>query len=411
MKIKVIIVILLLMSFSLIFASEDSAEADHWEKVRQLDQLAERFKVETGFRGSIETSTERMCLGYYEGKFADIQITADADTTSFRAAFERILDKILPYTSAKREQLTRSKITNNLGIIQTDYYQQVNGYRVEGAGRLSINYETGRNGFSIGNGTVELLAEEVKNKIAPSEAELIAIQDINDKHDISAKVYNLFYSKEGSDFYYLAYFIVVTRISNSSCEYFDYWIDALTGQIKKSGPSAVYNSDIEVTVKGNYYGSTSDWNSINNASSKLGIQDARVYIANSNEQTDCLGHAIIRNVSYSAPKVKLINRYYWMTTGTNSSTLETGTFVPDQNIPDLYHVDFPDVSDGITHYAPNAFVVAHDQIEYLLRLKSDYFGNSINIKTAYPINNDDGHIPTLPSNHSIQHSYIGGYIV
>ncbi|MDD3282928.1 MAG: hypothetical protein PHY41_05585, partial [Candidatus Cloacimonetes bacterium] len=157
MKAKLLITILLILLGTAIFASEDPFDAEEYvRKTQELNQLAERFKAETGFRGNVSYDLNRMCLGYYEGKFADIQITAEADTASFRTAFEQIMDKVLPYTFARREQLSRTRITNMHGIIETYYYQQVNGYRVEGAGKLSIAYESGRNAFAIGNGTVEL---------------------------------------------------------------------------------------------------------------------------------------------------------------------------------------------------------------------------------------------------------------
>ena len=185
MKQVTLIFIVLLMAIAFVYADGGSSaeQAEHWEKVRQLDQLAEGFKAETGFTGRILTSTERMLLYYYEGRFADIQITAEADTASFRAAFERILDKVLPYTFAKHEQLSRSRITNNLGRIKTEYYQQINGYRVEGAGRLSIVYEVGRNGFAIGNGTVEL-PENIQINYTREEATTIAVN----YHKIKCKI-------------------------------------------------------------------------------------------------------------------------------------------------------------------------------------------------------------------------------
>jgi hypothetical protein len=152
-----------------------------------MDQVAESFKAETGFTGSIQHNLERMRLSYFEGKFTDIQITADADTASFRSVFEQILNKVLPYTYAKREQLTKSRITNNLGITQTDYYQQVNGYRVEGAGRLTINYETGRNAFAIGNGTVEL-PEEGRVNITLNQAIEIAKEVYNPDYKLDKSI-------------------------------------------------------------------------------------------------------------------------------------------------------------------------------------------------------------------------------
>jgi len=175
MKTKALVTMLLLLLCTMVFASEDPGDAaERARKTQELNQLAERFKAETGFRGKISTDTNRMCLGYYEGKFAGIQITAEADTASFRSAFEQILDKVLPYTFAKREQLVRSRITNIHGIIRTEYYQQVNGYRVEGIGRLSIDYEVGRNAFAIGNGTVELPVGGVSVNIAEEQAFQIA---------------------------------------------------------------------------------------------------------------------------------------------------------------------------------------------------------------------------------------------
>jgi hypothetical protein len=148
---------------------------EYAEIVRTLDQLADKFKAETGFRGEIKYNLEKMRLGFFEGKFADIQITADADTSAFRDVFEQILTKVLPYTFAKREQFSRSKITNNLGRVKTVYYQQINGYRVEGAGWLSIVYETGRNSFVIGNTTVELPNEPLREIITEAEAYQLAL--------------------------------------------------------------------------------------------------------------------------------------------------------------------------------------------------------------------------------------------
>lgn len=234
MKRHVFVLIIMLLAIS--FANADgnpAEEADHWEKVRQLDQMAVRFKAETGFTGYISHDISRMCFGYYQGKFTGIQITATADTASFRAAFDQILDRVLPYTFAKREQLTKSRITNNLGIIQTDYYQQVNGYRVEGIGRLTINYETGSNAFAIGNGTVELPDENVETIISEEKAEQIALLDMNEERYSISKAYDLFYSQEGSDSYHLAYLVVLTSIRGGDDDDYAYWIDAKTGYIQK----------------------------------------------------------------------------------------------------------------------------------------------------------------------------------
>jgi len=261
MKQITFIFIILLLAISHGYADGNPAEAaEHWEKVRQMDQLAERFKAETGFTGSIQHNLERMRLSYFEGKFAGIQITATADTASFRAVFEQILDKALPYTYAKREQLSRSRITNNLGIIQTDYYQQVNGYRVEGAGRLTINYETGRNAFAIGNGTVELPDVDVRNMITKEEAEKTALIDKNDSRYQKAKVKSIFYTNLGSDAYYLAYLVLVSDDSKPILGDYTYYIDGITGKVLNKYPTNHIHYDLSVHVEGKDYIESSYWN-------------------------------------------------------------------------------------------------------------------------------------------------------
>ena len=71
MKQITLIIIILLLAISSGFADGYPAEdAEHWEKVRQLEQLADRFKAETGFTGTISHDLNRMCLGTYRGRFA-----------------------------------------------------------------------------------------------------------------------------------------------------------------------------------------------------------------------------------------------------------------------------------------------------------------------------------------------------
>jgi hypothetical protein len=222
------------MSPYVVNAFGEVADAEHWEKVHQLDQLAERFKAETGFRGEISHNGALSHLGIFRGKFADIPFSADADTLTFRQACDRIIDRLLPYTLATRSQLTTSRISKGNGRIETEYYQTVNGYKVEGGGLLLIAYDVGRSRFSISNGTVELPDEPLGIIISEYEAELIALKDMNDEHCILAKVYNLFYSKEGSDSYYLAYFVIVDSNKPPLYDYYVYWIDAINGRIRKT---------------------------------------------------------------------------------------------------------------------------------------------------------------------------------
>jgi len=215
---------------------EQSGETEHAEKELQLEKVAEKFKAETGFRGEISYSTELNRLGVYEGKFVDIQITADADTATFRNTFEQILDKVLPYTYAKREHLTRAKISKDTGYVRAVYFQQVNGYRVEGTGKLTIVYEVGRNRFRISNGTVELPSQNIPPVLTYEDA--VKIYDENVKDNETIKSFRkrkpfliLFYSNIYNDWegdtrreYRLCWVGGYTR-----CIY----IDAQTGQVYK----------------------------------------------------------------------------------------------------------------------------------------------------------------------------------
>jgi hypothetical protein len=209
-----------------------------------LDQLAEKFKAETGFRGEISYSTELNRLGVYEGKFVDIQITADADTATFRNAFEQILNKVLPYTYAKREHLSRSRITINLGRIKTEYYQQVNGYRVDRAGKISIVYETGRNDFAIGNGTVDLSSHNITPVLTYDDAVRIYEENVEDDEAtkkirkerpfLGLRFSNIYNDWEGD-----------TRSEYRLCWVGGYYrwicIDAITGQVYKTVDMTIYD--------------------------------------------------------------------------------------------------------------------------------------------------------------------------
>jgi len=188
MKHITFMVIVLLLTIQSVYADGNPAEeTDHWEKVRQMDQLAERFKAETGFTGNVNYNIDRMKLRAYEGKFTDIPFSADADTTAFRQACDRILDKILPYSYAKIGQLSMSRISRRTGYISTDYYQIVNGYCVEGSGFIVITYDVGRYRFDIGDNTVEL-SEERRVNISLTQAIEIAKEVYNPNYKLDKSI-------------------------------------------------------------------------------------------------------------------------------------------------------------------------------------------------------------------------------
>jgi hypothetical protein len=228
MKTKAIVVVLLLMFIFNVPVYGGDTEAEHWEKVRQMEQLAERFKAETGFTGNVDYYLERMKLGSYEGKFADIPFSADADTTTFRQACNRVLDKILPYSFAKRSQLSMSRITRQWGYTRTNYYQLVNGYGVEGYGFIVITYDAGRNRFDIGDGAVEL-PDNVVVSVSSDQAINMAKEFHSANYQIQLKdivpyeIIDLKMCNPDETGYKLMYIVHIPDI--------DYYIDARTGSL------------------------------------------------------------------------------------------------------------------------------------------------------------------------------------
>ncbi|HPI26794.1 MAG TPA: hypothetical protein PLO57_10070, partial [Candidatus Cloacimonadota bacterium] len=254
METRVMIILMLILLCTAIFASEDPNDtAEHERKTQELNQLAERFKAETGFTGEVMHSTTTMRLYVYRGNFPDISFTADGDTIAFRQACERIISKVLPNSQANSNQLSMSRISKSGRGYTTDYYQQVNGYRVEGAGYIMITFEDGRKYFSISDNTVDLPDGDVGAIISQKKAEEIALADLNDERYSVSKVYNLFFSSEGSGTYYLAYFVVVSSVIDGNLDEYAYWIDAQKGLVKKSCVAPRYESDVVVSVGGNYY--------------------------------------------------------------------------------------------------------------------------------------------------------------
>jgi len=382
MKRITFIFIILLLAISHGYADGNPAEAaEHWEKVRQLDQLAERFKAETGFRGEVMHSTTTMRLHVYRGNFPGVSFTADGDTIAFRQACEGIISKVLPNSQANSNQLSMSRISKSGRGYTTDYYQQVNGYRVEGAGYIMITFEDGRKYFSISDNTVDLPDGDVSANITPEEAEQIALSVVNDEHYNNTECLKLFFSNMGSDRHYLAYQVNVT--SNESPLYRDivYWIDAITGKVKHYIVDPYLRSNIKVTVSGNYYNETLDANNISTVNVTCPVEDVMVCIADSTAQTNSLGIAEINGVIYSNQKAKLYNSHFNMAAHPHSSTLETSSFIPGNT--DEYIVALPDSN----HYSPNAYIEAVNHIKNLSVLKPNYFNNNLKIVTKYPFTN------------------------
>lgn len=164
----------MLLLCTAIFSTEDTGNVPEYErKTWELNQLAERFKAETGFVGEVGHSTNTMRLHTYRGNFSGIYFSSEGDTIAFRQACEMIVEKILPFSPANRMQLSMSRISKSVRGYTTDYIQQVDGYGVEGAGFIMITCDSGRKHFSIGDNTVEL-PDGVNVQISKEEAFQIA---------------------------------------------------------------------------------------------------------------------------------------------------------------------------------------------------------------------------------------------
>src|SRR5690554_4241157 len=154
MKTKVLITLLLLLICTMVFASEDASNAaEHARKTQELNQLAERFKAETGFEGYIGYNLQSMQFSTISGNFMDIEVTAPQDTLFMRSVFDQVVSKVMPYISAREGQLKSGKVNSNMNGSGIIYWQKVNGYSIEGGGgTLRISYNLATQKLNVNNG-------------------------------------------------------------------------------------------------------------------------------------------------------------------------------------------------------------------------------------------------------------------
>lgn len=155
MKRVIFIAILTLLAISSGFANGYPAEeAEHWEKVRQLEQLADRFKAETGFTGRVDKDNSRSCLSYIRGRFADISFSNLSDTLAIRQSLDAVIEKVLPYMGFEVLTLTKTRVGYNTSGVNTTYQQMVHGYSFEHSGFIGIGYSRDSDDVTISNGIV-----------------------------------------------------------------------------------------------------------------------------------------------------------------------------------------------------------------------------------------------------------------
>lgn len=384
MKQITIIFIILLLGISSANADGYTAEeAEHWEKVNQMDQLAERFKVETGFTGDINPNGALSHLGGFRGKFNDIPFSASTDTTAFRHACDRIIDKLLPYTLATRNQLSRSRIIKSSSKFETEYYQTVDGYKVENGGLILISYDVGRYRFSISNGTVEL-PETIKINYIREEATNKAVRYHKSKcnqpdHQLIPYVIEdmRFFNSDGSG-YALKYIIYIGD--------FVYYVDASTGRL--DWDNVIGDNLSTFTIKGKVYSPLDNSIPPSVVSDSLTLSQIEVKVNGIIDHTNDAGEVGFPDSTIQTFLVNMKCGEFYLTDYSDSLKVyysdQREEYIPGSN--NYTTVIGDSCKIGTTSklcYAPNTYWHAKDHVTQLRNLSSRYNINNAKIVTNF----------------------------
>ena len=169
MKQITFVLIVLLLAIQYAYADGNTAEeTDYRKKVRQLDQLAERFKAETGFTGNVSKDYNECRMRTIIGKFRDISFPDLADTLAMRQSCDAVLAKIIPYVGFQGLTLTKECIGYNKTSLGTYYTQLVHGYSFEWRRGIDIRYEsdTGKVDIVVGISKINIPPVHVKYTFA-----------------------------------------------------------------------------------------------------------------------------------------------------------------------------------------------------------------------------------------------------
>lgn len=211
MNAKALVTMLLLLLCTMIFASEDAGDtADHELKTQELNQLAERFKAETGFNGDISFNHNDMKISQIKGSFRSIQMKATQDTALAMGVIDQVQQIVTPFISAREGQLFPKGVYNNEYTISRKWEQKVNGYKVHPGGYLYIAYNIPTDEFVVTDATADISNDPVPMNISQEEAKQILINEyrkseFNDEqrgfsHDPSIGYFKIPTSKHPSQF-------------------------------------------------------------------------------------------------------------------------------------------------------------------------------------------------------------------
>ncbi len=183
----IVLMILVLCVVSTLMAVPYEQTEEYRQKQAILNERAARFKADTGFKGNLEYDYNDMRFKRYSGRFAAIEFPALQDSILYMQAFAEVLDRILPYVIANRQQLVRKHLSMNNWANRVEYRQYVNGYSIESGGRLLLKYTHSLKRVDILDDTVDIPPTPVGSIISEDEAYSIAWEHYSNSQNYDSK--------------------------------------------------------------------------------------------------------------------------------------------------------------------------------------------------------------------------------
>jgi len=241
---------LLLMVVPLLGIPFEQTE-EYNQKQAILNERAARFKAETGFVGDISYNLQGMQFSTISGSFKEIEVTAPQDTVFMRSVFDHVVSKVMPYISAREGQLSCSKVRSNINGSGVIYWQNVNGYSIEGGGgSLRIHYSLATYQLSVNNGTVDISSDPVSINLTLEQAISLVQEKVFDGAEVKPTNPRIAYvpiDNENGQAYYLCHIL-----TNQGYTVF---VDVSEPIIRKVAPNLISRS-FNVNILGNVYNGT-----------------------------------------------------------------------------------------------------------------------------------------------------------
>jgi len=295
--------LLLLMVVPLMGIPYEQTE-EYIQKQAILNERAARFKAETGFVGDIGYSYQTMGFSNYRGNFRDIPITAPQDTVVMKQVFVQVLSRVKPYIRAREGQLVREEIGVRFNGTWVTYRQRVNGYGIEGAGVLRIDYNIPTSEIIVTDNTVDIGSEIVQVNITEDQAINAVLQrydtnkDFDRNHWMFRRHIKLVYApieyESGMVEFKLCYLVSFGGGVN--------YVDPTTGEVIYTRKIRIANDDCYVT--GDIYETTYTSSNILQLPNST-LSNIKVMTDNFIGYTDASGFVAIIDSTYSNLTIEL----------------------------------------------------------------------------------------------------------